>query len=450
MSAAAMETDRHQITAAAGGPRQVATSARRAIILGLVSLGLLFGAGGAWAYFARISGAVIASGQVAVVGNPKTIQHLDGGIVAEIAVRNGDTVAAGDLLVRLDDTLLVANQNILSNRLQESVARRSRLLAERDRAAFPRYDTDLLQIFQLDLPDTIKDGQTNLFETRIQARTGQVAQLEERIKQLRNQIEGVEALRTSGGIQQDLLREEFEALQSLADQGLTSKSRVLALARQSEEVSGRMAEQSAELARIQNAIGESRIQILQIEREFQEGVLAELREVEQAINEVTQQLHSTSEQLRRVQITAPVAGVVHELAVFTIGGVVGPGSPVLQIVPQNAAFEIEAGVEPQFVDNLYVGQPARLIFTAFNQRTTPELQGQVAAISPNVTVNEITGVPQYIVRLNVGAKDLEKLGDRIIIPGMPVDAFISTAERSPLDYLLKPLSDQVNRAFREE
>lgn len=430
--------------------RPVATSSRAVVLSGLALLVLLFVAGGAWATYASLSGAVIAPGQIAVLGQPKTIQHLDGGIVAEIAVDNGDTVEKGDLLVRLDDTLLKANQAIYQNRLTEALARRARLAAERDGAETISWDHPVLEVFDLDLPRDTRASQARLFKTRRATRLGQASQLREKIAQYDNQAKGIHALKGSKARQLALLEEELEGIRSLAEQGLTRKSQLMGLERQREEIIGQSAEDDAELARIANAISETEIAILQSGREFQEAVLGELAQVEAEINDMAEQLHATKEQLRRIDVRAPVAGIIHELSVFTLGGVVGPGSPILQIVPQNGGFEIEANIEPQFVDELYPGQPATLRFSAFNQRTTPELAGTLKTISPNVTINEQTGLSFYQVRLTVPDSELARLEGQAIIPGMPVEAFIKTRDRTPLNYLLKPLTDQIKRAFREE
>ena len=428
----------------------VKTSGRSIILFGLSLFVFLFIIGGAWAYFANLSGAVIAQGQVAVLGKPKTIQHLDGGIVAEINIDNGDRVSKGDILVRLDDILLKANLNIYQNRLREGVAQRARLISERDTQSNIGWSNEVLDLFDLNIGQAVKQGQQKLFEARQATRQGQIAQLREKIKQFQNQTTGIKALKTSRKTQLGFLDEELKGIRTLNKKGLTPKSQLMALERQKEEIIGQMAEQDAELARIQNSISETEIQILQIGREFRQTVLTELRQIEQEVNDMTQQLYATVEKLKRIEIRAPVSGIIHELAVFTIGGVIGPGAAVLQLIPQDEGFEIEANVEPQFVDELYPGQPATLRFSAFNQRTTPELNGTIKGISPNVVINEQTGVSFYKIRLTVPKSELARLKGQILIPGMPVEAFIKTRERTALNYLVKPLMDQINRAFREQ
>lgn len=426
------------------------TSARNLVGLGLTLFLVLFMAGGAWATFARLSGAVIASGQVVVLGKPKTVQHLDGGIVDKITVDNGDRVAQGDLLIRLDDTLLRANLKIYENRLREGLAQRARLVAERDAQDEIHWDDDLLNLLGVETVPAVRAGQQKLFEARRITREGQISQLREKVNQFENQTAGMEALKSSKRTQLVFLDEELASIRTLNEKGLSPKSQLMALERQREDIIGQIAERDAESARIQNAISETEIQILQIEREFRQTVLTELRQVEQEVNDMTQQLHATLEQLKRINITAPVSGIVHELSVFTIGGVIGPGDPVLQIIPQDGNFEIEANIEPQFVDELHPEQSARLRFSAFNQRTTPEIDGVLKTISANVVVNEQTGQSYYKVRIAIPDTELALLGGQTLISGMPVEAFIKTKDRTALNYLIKPLMDQINRAFREE
>ena len=428
----------------------VRTSSKLIVITGLSLIILLFVGGGVWASFAALSGAVIAQGQVSVLGKPKTVQHLDGGIVAEINIDNGDVVSRGAVLIRLTNTLLKANLNIYQNRLREGVGQRARLIAERDGLDKILWDDVTLTLFNIETLPEVKQGQGKLFEARRATRQGQISQLREKIKQFHNQITGIEALKASRLTQLGFADEELKGIRFLNEKGLTPNSQLMALERQRETIIGQMAEQDAELAGIRNAISEARIQILQVDREFRQNVLTELRQIEQEINDMTQQLHATVEQLRRIEIRAPVSGIVHELSVFTIGGVIGPGNPVLQIIPQNEGFEIEANVEPQFIDELYAGQPATLRFSAFNQRTTPELNGFLKDISPNVVVNEQTGLSFYKIRLTVPKAELARLKGQRLIPGMPVEAFIKTRERTALNYFIKPLMDQINRAFKEE
>ncbi|MEM7215409.1 MAG: HlyD family type I secretion periplasmic adaptor subunit [Pseudomonadota bacterium] len=429
---------------------QLNVSSRGPVLFGLFLLLALFVGGGGWLYAANLAGAVIAQGTVVVEGKSKTVQHLDGGIVAEINVSDGDSVDQGDVLVRLDETLLEANLEIYRNRVLEAVARRSRLVSERDELEQIQWNEELLDILDMEQRESIRKGHQRLFQARRSAMRGQIDRLNEQVLQFESQSNGVIALKASKGRQIGLLSEELQAVSQLKEKGLATNAQVLGLERQRENLTGQIGEHDADLSRIANSINEAQIQVLQIEREARQTVLTELREVEQEINEVTQQLHATVEQLRRVEIKAPASGVIHELSVFTIGGVVGPGAPILQVIPQNQNFIIEANIEPQFIDELYPEQAAAIRFSAFNQRTTPELNGSVSGISANVVVDEQTGLPFYKVRLSVPPEELERLQGLQLIPGMPVEAFIKTRDRTALNYLVKPLLDQINRAFREE
>lgn len=429
---------------------EVNTSSRKPIIAGLVLFLALFIGGGGWLYAANLSGAVIATGTVAVQGKPKTIQHLDGGIVAEINIADGDLVKQGDVVIRLDETLLEANLQIYRNRLREAIARRSRLVAERDTRPEIEWDEAILNVLDITQEESIRQGHLKLFEARRTSMTGQINQLQEQIAQFKNQINGVNALKSSRVRQVAMLSEELQNISDLKDKGLVTNNQVMSLERQKEDLSGQIGEHDAELARIANSINEAEIQILQVEREARQSVLTELREVEQEVNDMTQQLHATVEQLKRIEIKAPVNGIIHELSVFTIGGVIGPGAPILQIIPQDEQFVIEANVEPQFIDELYPKQPTTVRFSAFNQRSTPELNGTIEGISANVVVDEQSGVPFYKVKVGVSQTELARLNGQQLIPGMPVETFIKTRDRTALNYLIKPLLDQFNRALREE
>lgn len=426
------------------------TRTSRLLIVGSVSALLLFGGLGGWLYFANIAGAVIGQGVVVVEGKPKTLQHLDGGIVTQINVTNGDFVEKETLLVKLDDTLLRSNLEIYSNRLRETTARQARLIAERDVVDTIEWSDNLLTLLGVSVDEQIKAGQKKLFEVRKITRTGQKELLGKKISQFHNQTTGVIALKSSKNSQIALLEEELGGVRILKKKGLASTTKLLALERQKEDLVGRNAEHDAELARINNSISETEIQMLQVEREFQQSVLTELRQIDQEVNDISQQLHATSEKLKRVEIRAPVAGIIHELAVATIGGVVAPGSSILQVIPQDDKFEIEVNIEPQFIDELSAGQHTVLRFTTFNQRTTPEIDGSVKNISPNSVINPQTGIPFYKVMVEIAPIELAKLNGQKLVPGMPVEAFIQTKQRSPLSYLAKPLLDQMRHVGREE
>lgn len=410
----------------------------------------LFGGVGGWMAYAEISGAIVATGTVAIHGNPKTVQHLDGGIVAKINVADGDAVRKGEVLVRLDDTLLNANMEIYTKRLEEALAERGRLEAERNGRQNIEWEGGIARAIDIAPSAEIRTGQEKLLEARRKSRDGQKARLKEKIAQFKNEIDGVQALLAAKREQIAFIDQELKGLRHLHKQGNTTINRLLALERQRAELSGQAAEHKAELARIENSISESDISILQLDREFLESVLADLRKREQEINDMVQQLIATRAQLARVDVKAPVDGIAHQLSVFTIGGVVSPGAGILQIIPRDEKVEIEAHIGTQFIDEIYAGQPARVRFSAFNQRTTPEFAGTVQTVSPSSVMDEKQGFSYYRVWIAVPDTELAALGGKKLVPGMPAEIFIKTTERSAMSYLVKPLADQINRAFREE
>lgn len=426
------------------------TSTRTAIVASIVTLLALFGGIGSWMALADISGAIVSSGTVAVMGRPKTIQHLDGGIIADIKVTDGDRVQRHDLLILLDDTTLKANIAIYTKRLEEGLAERSRLEAERDgKSAIVWDDVDDISA-GVRPSENIRASQTKLLTARRESREGQRARLLEKVEQFGNQIDGVKGLQASKKEQIKFIDQELSGLRSLQKDGNTTINRLLSLERQRADLLGQLAEHGAELSRIENSISEAQISILQLDREFLETVLSELRKRDQDVNDMVQQLIATRAQLSRVEVRSPVSGIIHQMSMFTIGGVVAPGASILQIVPADDNVEVEVQIGTQFVDEVHVGQPARVRFTAFNQRTTPELTAAVATISPSSVIDERAGTSHYRVWLRLTPEELAKLNGQTLVPGMPAEVFIKTRDRTALSYLVKPLADQINRAFREE
>jgi len=431
-------------------PARPRTGYRRALVAGLAAFLLLFGGVFGWMAYASISGAVVASGTVVVRGKPKLIQHYDGGIVKDILVENGDIVRAGAVLVRLDKTLLIANLEIYRNRLREAFARMARLEAERDGLDEIVYD-DAAGLAAGIIDDSgHRRGQEKLFAARFATRVGQIAQLREKIGQYGNQTAGVNGLIESKMQQLEFVAKELAGLRTLYDKGLASETRVLAQERQRADLQGQLSEHRAELARIDNSIRETEIAILQIDRQFQEAVLSELREVSTQFDDLIQQVVATEKQLERIEIRAPVDGIVHELSVYTVGGVVPPGGTLMQLIAVDQGVELEVSIDPQSIDQLHVGRKALVRFPAFNQRTTPEVFGTVEQISASSIVDEKTGYAFYRVGITVPRDEIARLGALVLVPGMPVEAFIETTSRTVLSFIMKPITDQLHRAFREE
>ena len=417
---------------------------------GFIALFLLVVCLGGWAATFKIKGAVIASGVIMVEGKPKTLQHLDGGIVGEILVKNGDIVKQGQILVRLDPTAMDANKTIVEKRLFEAQARVDRLRAERDEVDEISWSNIFADVASRSDVTAILTGQQKLFEARKKSTDGQVAQLRQRIAQSREQIQGLRDLIVSKQAQISLIGEELEGLRTLLDKGYVSKTRVLALEREQARLEGDVSTHRSDISRTNSAIGETEIQILQIKKDATAEILTELRQVESERSDLTEQLITASDQFKRIDITSPVAGIAHDMSVTTIGGVITPGQPILQIIPVNDRLIIEARIQPIDIDQVYIGQPARINLSAFSQRTTPQLDGFVINTSADSLVDQVTGAPYFSVRLEIPPSEREKLGDLTLIPGMPAESFIQTEERTVLNYILKPFSEQLGRSFREE
>jgi len=417
---------------------------------GFIALFVLVVCLGGWAAIFKIKGAVIASGVIVVEGEAKTLQHLDGGIVGEILVKNGDIVEQGQALVRLDPTAMDANRTIVENRLFEAQARVDRLRAEWNGTKEIPWSKILVDASGRADVTEILTGQQKLFEARKKSMNGQVAQLRQRTQQSREQIQGLNDLIQSKNVQISLIGEELEGLRTLLEKGYVSKTRVLALEREQARLGGDISTHRSDISRTNSAIGETEIQIAQIRKDATAEILAELRQVESERSDLNEQLITASDQFERIDITSPVAGIVHDMSVTTIGGVITPGQPIMQIIPINARLIIEARIRPIDIDQVYVGQPARINLSAFSQRTTPQLDGFVINTSADSLIDQVTGAPYFSVRIEIPASEKEKLGDLTLIPGMPAESFIQTEERTVLNYILKPFSDQLGRSFREE
>jgi HlyD family secretion protein len=421
---------------------------RSRILVG-VTLGLLLVGGvGGWAATAQLTGAVIAQGSVAVDQNLKSIQHRDGGIVSDIAVREGDFVTAGQVLIRLDDAQTKAEQSIVHSQLVELAARKSRLLAERDlldKIEFPtKLNTGRPEIA------VVVNGETRLFNGNQANRESQKKQLELGIEQIGEEIKGLEAQRTSKNDEIALLDVEHQKIKGLADKHLIEGTRVYTSNREKARLMGERGEVDAAIARAKTRITEIRLQVISIDENARTEAQRELSVVGTKISELQDRRTAIEDRLARTDIRAPISGTVNELNIHTIGGVITPAEVLVTIVPEDAKLKVEVRLAPVSIDQVSVGQPARLRFSAFNQRTTPELKGQVVHVSPATSRDPATGETYYLGDVSVSAEELAKLGDGgVLLPGMPVEVYVSTEERTAMSYLVKPLTDQFNRAFRE-
>lgn len=442
-------------TMAIGGPKPAAKKTVRDsikfhLILGLaIVLVMVVGLGG-WASTVLISGALIAPGQIVVESNVKKVQHPTGGVVGEVRARDGDLVKAGDIVVRLDDTVTKANLAIVTKNLDAALARAARLQAEQrgvDRIEFPQ---SLLE--RANDPDVklLISAETKLFDVRVNGRTGQKAQLRERITQLNEEIAGLSAQEKAKDQEIALVQNELFGVRELYDKHLVQISRLTQLERDSARLNGERAQYVASRAQAKGKITETELQIIQVDKDVVSEVSKDLRETNDKIGELIERKVAAEDQLRRVDIRAPQAGMVLQSTVHTVGGVVTAGDTLMLIVPQADDLQVEAKVNPVDIDKLQIGQKTLLRLSAFNQRTTPELNGLVSRVSPDVTTDQRTGQSYYTIRVSMPAEEVARLGDVKLIPGMPVEAFVQTGDRTMLSYLMKPLHDQLMRAFREK
>ncbi|MBR0829083.1 HlyD family type I secretion periplasmic adaptor subunit [Bradyrhizobium manausense] len=420
------------------------------LMIGLAIVVLLAGGLGGWASTVLISGALIAPGQVVVESNVKKVQHPTGGVVGELRARDGDVVKAGDVVVRLDDTVTKANLAIVTKNLDAAMARAARLQAEQrgvSRIEFPQALLD-----RAGDPDVmiLLDSEGKLFDVRVNGRAGQKAQLNERITQLKEEIAGLSAQEKAKDQEIALVQNELTGVRELYDKRLVQISRLTQLERDSARLNGERAQYIAARAQAKGKITETELQIIQVDKDVVSEVSKDLRETNDKIGELIERKVTAEDQLRRVDIRAPQDGMVLQSTVHTVGGVVTAGDAIMLIVPQADDLQVEAKVNPIDIDKLQIGQKTLLRLSAFNQRTTPELNGVVTRVSPDVTTDQRTGQSYYTIRVSMPAEEVARLGDVKLIPGMPVEAFVQTGDRTMLSYLMKPFHDQLMRAFREK
>ena len=425
-------------------------SMRRHLVAAIVVVLVLVVGVGGWAATTAISGAVVASGSVVVDSNVKKVQHPTGGIVGELRVRDGDRVHAGDVVVRLDETVTRANLAIVTKGLGEMMARKARLESERDGLDTITFPAQL--VADEGDPDraAAMDSERKLFSLRKTARSGQKAQLQERVAQLGEEITGLAAQQNSKAKEIALVERELAGVRDLWNKNLVQLTRLTALEREAARLDGERGQLIAAAAQAKGKIAETTLQILQIDQDIASDVAKELREVDGKIGEFVERKVAAEDQLKRTDIRAPQDGTVFQLAVHTVGGVITAGDPIMLIVPEADNLSVEVKVNPQDIDQLQLNQKAILRFSAFNIRTTPEIEGTVTRISADTSTDQRTGQSYYTIRIAMPAEQIERLGDVKLLPGMPVEAFIQTRDRTMLSYLMKPLHDQVLRAFREK
>lgn len=422
----------------------------RPIRIGGVIILLTFGVFGLWASLAPIDSAAVAPGVVAVESNRRAIQHLEGGIVRDILVEEGSRVKAGDVLVRLDDTRSKASLTILQTDLDSSLAQEARLVAERDGLKEPVYPKELLDDIAETNNKDILAGQTSLFQARMASISGQKSILEQRIQQYKEQIVGLQALQRSKEVQLATIQDELHGLAGLLDSGYVTKSRVLALQREEARLKGETGDHISAIARAEQGIGEARLQGYQLDKQHQEEVAKELRDVQNRIVEAREKVVTANDVMHRIDLTAPVDGTVLNLAVHTKGGVVAPGAVLMEIVPDNDTLVLDVQISPLDIDTIHVGDEAAIHVSTVDNRLTPVIYGKLDTISADRITDQRTGQSYYKGRVVIPQDQLDRLGDHKLHSGMAVEAMIKRGEQSVMRYLMKPLVDSVTHSFKEK
>ena len=432
------------------GSADLHRSVRRHLLLSLVGAALLLGGFGGWATTAELAGAVVASGSLVVRSSVKKVQQPTGGVVGELRAHEGDVVSAGDVLIRLDETVTRANLAAVENSLIELYVRQARLIAERDAADTVEQPSSLRDFSDEARAAKVLAGERRLFELRQASRAGQKAQLREKIGQITEQIQGLNEQIAGKKQEVELINRELVGVRELWAKSLIPIQRMTALERDAARIKGEHGQLMASTAEAKGKVSEIQLQIIQVDQDLRSEVAKELRETEGKIGELVEKRVAAQDQLNRIDIRSPQSGIVHQLSVHTIGGVISPGEQLMLIVPQADVLVVEARIAPKDIDEIRLRQPAILRFTAFNQRTTPEVGGTVTLVGADEINDEKSGKSYFKVQITPSPEDLDRLKHEKLVPGMPVEAFVQTASRTALSYFAKPISDQLTRAFREQ
>jgi len=423
---------------------------RLPVTLGITVIAVFFGGFLGWAALAPLGSAAIAVGIVSVESNRKTVQHLEGGIVGRILVKDGDTVAAGQVLVVLDETQPRASLDLLRVRVLAANALKYRLMAERDNAAAIRFPEQLTARHSDPKVAEIIAGQVNILAARRDAQAGQVAILKQQINQLSEEINGLKGMIGSENTRIKLIGEEITDLSGLVQKGLAPRRQLRALQRRQAEIEGSMSQNRSRIAEAMQTIAQTRLQIVELTTAKINEVTLELRDVQGELYDLEERARAAEDILRRTEIRAPLQGTVVNLQVHTAGGVIAPGAALLDIVPSQDRLIIEARVNPIDIDMVHVGLKAQARFTALSQRRTQPVEGIVTALSADRLVDQRSGEDYFLARVEITDDLTKKLGGATLLPGMQAEVMIVTGERTALEYFLKPLTSSINRAFREE
>ena len=406
--------------------------------------------GGGWFFFMPLAGAVVVPGNLVVQSNVKTIQHPTGGVVADIRVGNGTRVKAGDLLVRLDATQARASLQVVSKQLDELRARIARLAAERDGRARLEFPDELAARSSDGTVQTLLASEDGLFKARASARQSQRELQQGRIAQLTEEIFGLETQVASRAKQLELIHGELVGVQDLYDKHLVPLARLTALQREAARIDGERGQLVSSIAETKSKIGEAELQIVRLDQDFRGEVVKDLGEAQGKEAELVERSVAARDLLDRIEIRAPTSGLVHQLAAHTIGGVIRPGDAIMEIVPDTEDLQIEARLQPHDIDHVHPGQPAFVRFSAFNQRTTPQLTGAVSYVSADTSHDQQTNAPYFTVRVVLPEDERRRLAGQQLVPGMPAEVFMQTGSRTMMSYLFKPIADQMRRAFVEQ
>ena len=430
--------------------RPQTTNYHPTILFGWVVILLAFGGFAAWSVYAPLATTVVASGTVTVAGNTKTIQHLEGGTVKQILVDDGSDVAAGQVLVRLDDTQARANLALLQGQYDAVRAAAARLLAERDGRDAITFPADL--VARRGSSNDVREiltGQQGIFDSRRTTLQGQVSILLNRIEQSKAQIAGLQLQEDSKAKQEALINQELRGLNQLHAKGYASGNQVLAFEREAARLHGERGAVMAQIATVRQGIGEANLQILQMQKAFRESTEKDLRDAQTKVYDLAERLHAAQDMLDHMTVRAPVGGTVVNMSLHTVGGVVAPGGHILDIVPNNQKLIVEADVRPNDIDGVHPGLPADIRFSAFDRNTTPVIDGKVIFVSADRLIAPRTEMPYYLVKVQVTEAGAENMRNMKLMPGMPAEVMINKGKRTLLDYLTSPLSDTLARAFSE-
>ncbi len=417
--------------------------------IGFIILAITFGILGTWGYLAPIDSAALAPGSVTVKSHSKTVQHLDGGIVSELLAKDGDIVKEGDVLLKLDGTEVKAQLEILRGQMITLSAQLARLVAERDRKEAIAFPDNLQDLSDPHIVEA-RQGETQIFQARKNSYEGEISVLKQRISQLSSKIDGLKGQRSS---KQELMasyREEVGDLKELLALGFADKQRLRDIERNHAIVTGDIASLTSDIASSEMQIGETKLQILQLQKKFQEEVAGKLGEVQAQLYDVSQRVTATADKVTRTDVKAPAGGRVLGLSVHNIGGVITPGKPILDIVPQQEELIIKAQVSPIDIDRVRPGLVAEVRFSAFKQALTPKVMGKVINISADRLTDERSGNTYYEAQIELTPESYTKLRGLELVPGMPAEVFINTGERTVFEYLMQPITNSFARAFIED